>query len=228
MSVVGVTFGIGVSATRPAAASAARAATRPRRRADGCERSYQTKPPTRTIARIAKVAICQAHRRLVAGPQRPEPRPRPRGSRPCREDPRDLGREVPAARQDLRDRSVGDGDSVAEEHHALSEPRGELDVVSGDEDRGAGLGDLREPRRELLLARPVHAAGGLVEEDEACPLTAAVAIARASRWRSPPESSPGWRSANDSRPTRRRAAAPAPRAARRRHVHEGGSRRGSG
>src|SRR5690242_5230728 len=81
------------------------------------------------------------------------------------EDAGDLGGEVPAAGEDLGARAVGDHDAVAEQDDALGELGGELDVVGGDDDRGALRGEALNQRVEVLLAAPVHTAGRLVEGD---------------------------------------------------------------
>src|ERR1700754_2183494 len=83
------------------------------------------------------------------------------------EDAGDLGGEVPAAGEDLGARAVGDHDAVAEEDDALGELGGELDVVGGDEDGGALRGKAVDEGDEIVLAAAVHAAGRLVEGDEA-------------------------------------------------------------
>src|SRR6201996_8869488 len=83
------------------------------------------------------------------------------------EDAGDLGGEVPAAGEDVGARAVGDHDPVAEEDDAAGELGGELDVVGGDEDGGALRGEAVDEGDEVVLAAAVHAAGRLVEGDEA-------------------------------------------------------------
>ncbi len=216
MSVVATTLGIGASTSRPATASAASAATRATRRAVGRERSYHQKPPTSTSARPVKVDNLPAH--ALATPSR-APRQQDLGAllgrdRPRRaEDAGDLGGEVPAAGEDLVRRAVGDQLAVAEQHDPRGEPGGELDVVRGDERRRAALAELADPAAELELAGRVHAAGRLVETDEARqprsvsrpPITSA----SARRSRSPPERSRGSLSAAHSSPTASSARRPA-------------------
>src|SRR5436190_12877558 len=83
------------------------------------------------------------------------------------EDAGDLGGEVPAAGEDVGARTVGDHDPVAEQDDAVGELGGELDVVGGDQDGGAPLGEPVDEGDQVLLAAAVHATGRLVEGDEA-------------------------------------------------------------
>src|SRR5918996_2903357 len=159
MSVVARTLGIGAKRSRPAIARAARAATMATIRDGGRERSYQANPPTSTATRIAIVTACQ----LIASPPcrrslgaTKELRAALRRDRAIHvEDSGDLGREVPAARQDVDARTVGDHLSLTEEHRALGESGGELDIVRRAPHRRAGIGQLVDPAGELLLARAV-------------------------------------------------------------------------
>ena len=83
------------------------------------------------------------------------------------EDAGDLGGEVPAAGEDLGARAVGDHDAVAEQDDAGRELGGELDVMGGDDDRGPLRGEAVDQGDEVLLVAAVHAAGRLVEGDQA-------------------------------------------------------------
>ena len=83
------------------------------------------------------------------------------------EDAGDLGGEVPAAGEDLGARAVGDHDAFAEQDDARGELGGELDVVGGDDDRGALPGEAIDQADEVVLAAAVHPPGRLVEGDEA-------------------------------------------------------------
>ena len=129
---------------RPAIASAASAATRATTCDGGRERSYQAKPASRTAPRIRKLASCQliASPPIAGAPQRGRALLGGDHARQV-EHPRDLGREVPAAGEHLGAGAVGDHDAVAEQDDALGERGGELDVVGGDDDRGAGAAPAR-------------------------------------------------------------------------------------
>ena len=138
MSVVGLTLGKAANAIRPAIASAASAATRATTWDGGRERSYQANPASEDAAEDQEARQLPAHENSS-----------PRRAAPCSgvttpgqvEDPRHLGREVPAAGEDLAGVRVGDRDPVAEQDDAVGEAGGELDVMGGDDHPGAGVGE---------------------------------------------------------------------------------------
>src|SRR5687768_8606821 len=125
MSIVGLMFGNGAKASRPAAASAASVATSASTFDVGCVRPYQANP----AASVAKRMRNDASSQLIASPPLAES---PRTGRWCgswvdlqgelaaqalgallgqqrvADDPRGLGREVPAAAEDLGGGAVGD------------------------------------------------------------------------------------------------------------------------
>src|ERR1044072_3249654 len=172
MSVVGLTLGKAAKAIRPAIASAARAATSATTCAVGRERSYQAKPPIRTAARIRKLASSQLPSPplpLVHAGQVGHPLLRRHHARHV-EDAGDLGGEVPATGEDLGRGAVGDDPAFAQQHDALGEGGGELDVVGGDDDPGAAGGQALGQFYEVLLAGAVPAAGRPVEPDQPRPL----------------------------------------------------------
>src|SRR5215212_171357 len=113
MSVVATTLGIAARTSRPATASAARAATSATSRAGGRERSYQATPPTSTTPRRTTVTSCH----LTSSPPPrwgSEPVSQPvrtvlrRDGTPTAEHAGDLGGEVPAAGENLTGWRVGD------------------------------------------------------------------------------------------------------------------------
>ena len=217
MSVVATTFGIGARTSRPATASAARAATSATNRAGGRVRSYQAKPPTTTSAehrRRSRPASSSgpASRRAAARHARA---PAPRSGVIAPPPPRIRATSVAKYQPPERISSAGPSAitlAVADQHHPAREPGGELDVVGRDDHRRAGRGQLREPADELPLRAPVHPAGGLIEATSPggpdAPPRPAITIASASRCRSPPERSRGSRVAAQSSPTAASARAP--------------------
>ena len=216
----------------PATASAASAATRATICDGGRERSYQANPPASTSGRAREARELPAHlapapaRRRTAAPCSGVIAPGRRGcGRPrWRSTSRRRAPRAPAPSAITL--------AVAEQDDPLGERRRELDVVGRDDDARPPSRQLADQPRELVLARPVHPAGRLVEADQPGSRPSAArparAIASASRWRSPPERSRGSASAAYPRPTEASAARPPRRAARRRPARGPGSRQGSG
>src|SRR4051794_1737235 len=97
MSVVGLTLGIGANATRPSAASAASVATSASVFDDGCVRSYQVNPASRTSPRIAKLATSHLTRSPPAGNHGPRAVSLCRHLRRAQQRRAVLGRERTAA-----------------------------------------------------------------------------------------------------------------------------------
>ena len=175
MSVVATTFGIGRQDQPPGdrerrqgrderdgpRSSAASARTRRSRRRSRAPSNEEARSPARS-------SLCRPRLRAPPGCAGPS-RARIGGDRRAgAEDARDLGGEVPAAREDLAHRAIGD--------HARRRPAARRAGRTSRRTRRRGWRrappsprrrEPLQPIRELLLARPVHAARRLVEADEA-------------------------------------------------------------
>src|SRR5829696_8083501 len=162
MSVVGLTFGIAAKATRPAIASAASRATIATTCAAGRERSYQAKPASRTAPRMRKLAVSQdISRSLSSAAFRLQGRRTLLGEDYAGKvkHPGHLGREVPAAGENLARRAVGNYNAVAEQDNPVGKGGRELYVVGGDDDAGASSDEAVDQIDEFLPASPIHPSG---------------------------------------------------------------------
>src|SRR3954447_2209383 len=186
MSVVGLTLGSAAKATRPSAAIAASVATSATTRVLGWVRSYQAKPttitaPSSTIDPATQLTTPPSGGPKPAGSGRSgvswahscrDPLEQLRallgGQRAARaaEHARDLGGEVPAAREHFARSRVGHWAPVAEQDHAGRERRRELGVVGGDDRQAVALA---QPSRERIAAPGIHSAGRLVEQQDVDP-----------------------------------------------------------
>ena len=212
MSVVGLTLGSGAKATRPSAASAASVATSASTFDDGCARSYQAKPagererrgganggelPASREPAPARVSRRRAALGALARAQR---RPRRRGC--ARSRWRSTSRRRGPPRPARRRRPP-----VGQQHDALGEGGGELGVVGGDEHGGPAAASSRRRSASVALGGAVHPrVGSSRQHDAAGGSPPPSTIASASRWRSPPERSRGWRSASAASPAAASAA----------------------
>ena len=197
MSVVGLTFGSGANATRPSAASAASVATSASTFEDGCARSYQREAGgerARTGRRTRRAPSSRRDLHRQAAAERSRALLGGRAAAP--HDPRGLGGEVPAAGEHLGGRAVGDRAAVGEQDDALARTRPRT--------RRRGWRRARRRRRARARAggrraRPCAARSmprvGSSRQTAAGGSPPPMTIASARRWRSPPERSRGWRSA---------------------------------
>ena len=213
MSVVGLTLGSGAKAIRPSVASAASVATSATVREEGRERSYHAKPAASASARMRERRERPAHGSdsiaVRARGQLGDRLRRGEDAAVAAEDARGLGREVPAAGEQLGGARVGDDAAVGEQDRARREARRELGVVRRDErPRRRAPTSATQLGREQRLA-PSGPSRASARRGRAPPAARSppVTIASASRWRSPPEQSRGWRSASAARPARSSAAA---------------------
>jgi len=151
--------------------------------------------PAPTISRTtARVAICQLKERSPEiGPAlgtalTPQQYPGPlldRGDSRAAEHTRDLRCEIPASGKHGSHIRIGDQLPVPEQHHSISEPHCELDIVGRDDQSRAAIGHLRAKLAEPVLEVPVHAPGRLVQRDEAGQLLAIHAAGQGYREREP-------------------------------------------
>ena len=211
MSVVGLTFGSGANAIRPSAASAASVATSASTREVGCVRSYHAKPAAEREAedeqRGGDPAHCTTSGRRSGGRARSSAAPSSGEQRAAAEDAGGLGGEVPAAAEHLGGRRVGHRRAVAEQHGPLR-PHARRTRRRGS--RRAPRCPRPPARAGARRARPCGrgpcrgSARRGRRRREARP---AATIASASRWRSPPDRSRGWRSASAASPAASSASA---------------------
>ena len=209
MSVVGLTLGSGANAIRPSAASAASVATSASTRALGWLRSYQAKPAASARPRTRNEASDPAH---APAPPSARPRAQQRGARPPAAAPAPPRmRAVCVAKYQPPASTSAVGASATGRPSPSSTVRsaqrgGELGVVRRDEH---GRARRREPRAGARRARPCARGPCRAWARRGRPPRARSprsTIASASRWRSPPERSRGWRSASAASPAASSAA----------------------
>ena len=111
-----------------------------------------------------------------------------------------LGREVRQPPDSTSaGRAVGDRRAVGEQHHPLGERRDELGVVGGDEHRGVDAAQQRGQARACRV-RSMPRVGSSRHTTAGGSASSSRTIASASRCRSPPDRSRGWRSASAASP----------------------------